>query len=142
MEHWPEYTRFFTALLVILDPFAALPIFLSLTQGYSHTDRTRAAFIAALAVAAVLVLAALAGESLLRGMGTSRASFRVGGGIVFVLRELMIKMFENKISVEEMLAISALLFVLGALRLGSVFAFQREKQMLEALRSERQSDAG
>jgi len=82
VEHWPEYTRFFTALLVILDPFAALPIFLSLTQGYGQRQRTRAAFIAALAVAAVLVLAALAGEPLLRGMGTSLASFRVGGGIV------------------------------------------------------------
>lgn len=88
MEHWPEYTRFFTALLVILDPFATLPIFLSLTQGYSHRDRTRAAFIAALAVAAVLVLAALAGESLLRGMGTSLASFRVGGGIVLLIMAL------------------------------------------------------
>jgi len=71
-----------------------------------------------------------------------RLTFIIDAGIVFVLRELMIKMFENKISVEEMLAISALLFVLGTLRLGSVFAFQREKQMLEALRSERQSDVG
>ena len=59
----------------------------------------------------------------------------------FVLRELMIKMFENNLSVEEMFAISTVLFVLGASRLGSVFAFQREKQMLEAVRSERQSDA-
>jgi uncharacterized membrane protein (DUF373 family) len=67
-----------------------------------------------------------------------RLTFIIDAGIVFVLRELMIKMFENKISVEEMLAISAVLFVLGALRLGSVFAFQREKQMLEAIRSEHQ----
>ena len=71
-----------------------------------------------------------------------RLTFIIDAGIVFVLRELMIKMFENKISVEEMLAISTVLFVLGALRLGSVFAFQREKQMLETLRSERQSDTG
>ena len=67
-----------------------------------------------------------------------RLTFIIDAGIVFVLRELMIKMFENKSSVEEMLAISAVLFVLGALRLGSVFAFQREKQMLEAIRSEHQ----
>jgi len=67
-----------------------------------------------------------------------RLTFIIDAGIVFVLRELMIKMFENKISVEEMLSISAVLFVLGALRLGSVFAFQREKQMLEAIRSEHQ----
>ena len=70
-----------------------------------------------------------------------RLTFIIDAGIVFVLRELMIKMFENKISVEEMLAISAVLFVLGALRLGSVFAFQRERQMLEALQREHQSEA-
>lgn len=70
-----------------------------------------------------------------------RLTFIIDAGIVFVLRELMIKMFENNLSVEEMFAISTVLFVLGASRLGSVFAFQREKQMLEAVRSERQSDA-
>ena len=88
MEHWSEYSRFFTALLVILDPFAALPIFLSLTRGYSRTERSRAAFTATLAVASVLVLAALAGESLLQAMGTSLASFRVGGGIVLLIMAL------------------------------------------------------
>jgi len=31
MEHWTEYTRFTTALLVILDPFIAIPLFLSPT---------------------------------------------------------------------------------------------------------------
>lgn len=71
-----------------------------------------------------------------------RLTFIIDAGIVFVLRELMIKMFENKVSVEEMFAISTVLFVLGALRLGSVFVFQREKQMLETLRNERQNDTG
>jgi len=70
-----------------------------------------------------------------------RLTFIIDAGIVFVLRELMIKMFENKVSVEEMFAISTVLFVLGALRLGSVFVFQREKQMLEALSIERQNDS-
>ncbi len=27
MEHWTEYSRFFIALFVILDPFAAVAIF-------------------------------------------------------------------------------------------------------------------
>ena len=34
MEHWTEYTRFFTALLVILNPFIAIPMLLSLTRNY------------------------------------------------------------------------------------------------------------
>jgi len=88
MEHWTEYTRFFTALFVILDPFAAVPIFLALTKSYSRKERGQVANIAAVTVLLVLVVAALTGESLLHGMGTSLASFRVGGGIVLLLMAL------------------------------------------------------
>ena len=59
-----------------------------------------------------------------------RLTFIIDAGIVFVLREVMIKLFEHKISTEEILALSALLFVLGALRIGSVMVYQRERQML------------
>jgi multiple antibiotic resistance protein len=88
MEHWTEYTRFFIALFVILDPFAAVPIFLALTKTYSATERGRIANISAITVLFVLTAAALTGETLLLGMGTSLASFRVGGGIVLLLMAL------------------------------------------------------
>jgi multiple antibiotic resistance protein len=88
MEHWSEYTRFFTALLVILDPFMAIPILLALTDGYSDRERNRVARITTLTVAGVLVLVALAGETLLTWLGTSLGSFRVGGGIVLFLMAL------------------------------------------------------
>ena len=88
MEHWTEYTRFTTALLVILDPFIAIPLFLSLTQGQDSRQRMRIAFITSIAVAVVLVSAALFGDSLLAFMGTSLSSFRVGGGIVLLLMAL------------------------------------------------------
>ena len=71
-----------------------------------------------------------------------RLTFIIDAGIIFLLRELMIKMFENKLSVEEMFAMSTIIFVLGALRLGSVFAFQREKKMLEDLQINRRDTAG
>jgi len=58
-----------------------------------------------------------------------RMTFIVDAGIVFVLREVMIKLFEHKIAVEEIYALSALLFVLGSLRIASVLVFQREKMM-------------
>lgn len=69
-----------------------------------------------------------------------RMTFIVDAGIVFVLREVMIKLFEGKIAVGEIYALSALLFVLGALRIGSVLVFQREKLMLDSLSGERQSN--
>lgn len=88
MEHWTEYSRFFTALFVILDPFAAVPIFLVLTKSYSTAERGKIANISVLSVMLVLVVAALSGEAMLRGMGTSLASFRIGGGIVLLLMAL------------------------------------------------------
>lgn len=88
MEHWTEYTRFTTALLVILDPFIAIPLFLSLTRGQDGRQRMRIAFITSLTVAVVLVVAAVFGDGLLAFMGTSLASFRVGGGIVLLLMAL------------------------------------------------------
>ena len=85
MEHWTEYSRFFIALFVILDPFAAVPIFLALTKTYSDDERGRIANISAITVLLVLVVTSLSGETLLNTMGTSLASFRVGGGIVLLL---------------------------------------------------------
>lgn len=61
-----------------------------------------------------------------------RMTFIVDAGIVFVLREITIKLFEHKISTDEIYALSALLLVLGGLRIGSVLVFQREKAMHDA----------
>ena len=38
----------------------------------------------------------------------------------------MIKLFKNKLSVDQVYALSALLFVLGALRIGSALLYKRE----------------
>lgn len=62
-----------------------------------------------------------------------RMTFIVDASIVFVLREIMIKIFEHKITTDEIYALSALLFVLGALRIGSVMVYQSEKKLMEAV---------
>lgn len=85
---WTEYSRFAIALVVIVDPLAALPLFLDLTDGFSPRERKRTARVTAIAVAGVLAGAALAGESILGVFGTSLAAFRVGGGIVLLLMAL------------------------------------------------------
>ena len=82
MENFTEYTRLFTALVVIVDPFMAIPILLSLTHNHSITERNKIARVTAITVATVLLISAFLGETLLGWMGTSLASFRVGGGIV------------------------------------------------------------
>lgn len=80
-----EYTRFVVALAAIIDPLAAIPFFLQLTERYTPDERRRTARTAALVVAVVLFVAALTGDTLLWVMGTSLPAFRVGGGIVMLL---------------------------------------------------------
>ncbi|MCB1759757.1 MAG: MarC family protein [Gammaproteobacteria bacterium] len=88
MEHWTEYSRLFTALLAIVDPFMAVPIMLALTADRTSEGRARVVKVTTLTVLGVLVVAAIIGESLLGLMGTSLGSFRVGGGIVLFLMAL------------------------------------------------------
>jgi multiple antibiotic resistance protein len=83
-----EYSRFIVTLLAILTPFAAIPVFLALTEGQGHAFRARTADMAATTVLAVLLVSAFTGDVILRVLGTSLDAFRVGGGIVLFLMSL------------------------------------------------------
>ncbi|MES2237788.1 MAG: MarC family protein [Pseudomonadota bacterium] len=85
LANWTEYSRFLLSLLAVLDPFMAIPIFLGMCEQRSEGDRRRFAKVVSLTVFGVLVGVALAGEAVLRIMGTSLASFRIGGGLVLLL---------------------------------------------------------
>lgn len=88
MQAWTEYSRFVIALFAIMTPFAAIPIFLSLTEGQSEQEKARIARTAVLTIAVLLVMSAFLGDSILRLIGTSLSSFRVGGGLVLLLMAL------------------------------------------------------
>jgi multiple antibiotic resistance protein len=85
---WPDYLRFAIALVAIVDPLAAIPLFLDLTDGYDAPLRRRTARVTALAVFGVLAGAAIVGEAILGAFGTSLPAFRVGGGLVLLLMAL------------------------------------------------------
>lgn len=87
-QPWMEYTRFLIALTAVIDPFFAVPVFLKTTANQSEIEKRRIARVIFLTVVAVLVGAGLTGETLLRMLGASLASFRVGGGIVLLLMAL------------------------------------------------------
>lgn len=55
-----------------------------------------------------------------------RMTFIVDAAIVFVLREIMIQLFEHRMTPPDLYALSALLFVLTVLRIGSMLLYQRE----------------
>jgi len=85
MLDWAEYRKFFLALLVIVNPVGAVPLFVSMTEQHTVDEKRRIARAASAAVAVVLVLAAIAGQPLLAFFGITIASFKVGGAILILL---------------------------------------------------------
>jgi multiple antibiotic resistance protein len=82
---WHQYIEMVTAIIVIVDPLGAIPIFLGLTANDSLRDRKRIARTAAIAAGILLIASTVLGEVMLRLFGISVASFRVGGGILVLL---------------------------------------------------------
>jgi len=61
-----------------------------------------------------------------------RMTYIVDAGIVFLIREVMILVFQHKAEPSEIYAISALLLVLTILRIGSILMFQRELRIVKS----------
>lgn len=70
------------ALLVTLDPVALAPMFLSLTQGMTSSERNQVAFRASLITFFILAFFCLGGEALMRVLGISLPAFRIAGGLL------------------------------------------------------------
>jgi multiple antibiotic resistance protein len=83
-----EYLRFTVTLVAVLDPFLAIPIFLSVAASRGPGARRRLVFAVTITVFAVLAGTAIFGEALLTLLGTSLPAFRVGGGLVLLLMAL------------------------------------------------------
>jgi len=83
-----EYLRFVVTLTAVVDPFLAVPFFLTLTASRNEAERKRHAEVVAFTVFVVLVTAVFIGERLLLFIGASLPAFRVGGGLVLLLMAL------------------------------------------------------
>ncbi len=88
MSNLNEYLRFVVTLTAVVDPFLAVPFFLTVTASRSEAESRRLAQVVALTVFLVLALAAFVGEALLELIGASLPAFRVGGGLVLLLMAL------------------------------------------------------
>jgi multiple antibiotic resistance protein len=85
MGEWTDLIKLTVALLAIVDPFASVPIFLSITAGYTQDERRRVTQVVAITVFCVLGVAALIGTQVLRFFGISIPSFLIAGGILLLL---------------------------------------------------------
>ena len=85
MNHWNEVFKITIALMAIVNPVSAIPVFLGTTADWSLPDRRRTARTVAITVFIVLTISALVGTYVLEFFGISVASFQVGGGILLLL---------------------------------------------------------
>jgi len=78
----------FSALFFVVDPFAVIPLFLSMTQADSPAKRRATALRASIVATTTLLAFAAAGEFLFRLFGISVGAFKIAGGTLLFLMAL------------------------------------------------------
>ena len=83
------YVRFsllaLSSIFFLVDPFAALPTFLAITEGSDVARRRRIARKGALTTLIVLGAFAFAGEEIFRIFGITLPAFEIAGGVILLL---------------------------------------------------------
>jgi MarC family membrane protein len=83
MDH--SFVSALVLLLLVLDPFGSLPIFISVLKGVAPERRKRVALREASIALAVLLGFMFAGEGFLRLMHLSERSLEVAGGVILLI---------------------------------------------------------
>jgi multiple antibiotic resistance protein len=81
----------FTSMLFIVDPIAAVPTYLVITQAETRLERQRTARRACVAMTLLLVVFAATGTLLFRTFGITLSAFRTAGGLIlwFVAMDML-----------------------------------------------------
>lgn len=74
-----------SSIFFLVDPFAALPTFLAVTEGQDARRRVRTARKASLTAFVVLTLFAFIGQYIFRLFGISLPAFEIAGGVILLL---------------------------------------------------------
>jgi MarC family membrane protein len=77
-----EYLIFLVSLFAVVNPFAVIPVFISLTSGQMPDHRRRVPLRTAITVFITLTAAYFIGEGLLRLFSTSIIALRIAGGLI------------------------------------------------------------
>ena len=83
MDH--TFVSAFVLLLLVLDPFGSLPIFISVLRGVEPARRAKVALREVVIAFAVLLAFMFAGQGFLRLMHLSERSLEVAGGVILLI---------------------------------------------------------
>jgi multiple antibiotic resistance protein len=73
------------SILLVVEPWGALPAFLTMTEGDDHAKRRHTASKAALAATLILAVFAAGGQALFRILGLTMPAFQIAGGLILFL---------------------------------------------------------
>jgi multiple antibiotic resistance protein len=80
-----EIVTIFLAVFIVVDPFGIVPVFISLTPGFSPARRHRTIAKAVIVAFVVLCLFIFTGSAILRFLGIQPGSFFIAGGILMFI---------------------------------------------------------
>jgi multiple antibiotic resistance protein len=80
-----QIVTIFLAVFIVIDPFGIVPVFISLTAGFTARRRRTTILKAALVAFVVLCLFIFSGNAILRFLGIQPGSFFIAGGILMFI---------------------------------------------------------
>ncbi len=83
-----DFLKFYISLLVVCNPFSAIPAILGLTRGKSVAEKKRTTQISSLAVAIIFLISIWLGRPILDFFDIRICAFQVAGGFVLFLLAL------------------------------------------------------
>jgi len=81
----PGFLHAFVTLLVIMDPFGGLPVFMTLTRDYDDARTKKSAHRAVTVSFILMTIFLFIGNPILHFFGISLFSFQVGGGLILLV---------------------------------------------------------
>lgn len=85
MPDLPDILKALVAIVVLINPFEGIPLFLAKTAGLDRRARVAVALKASLTVGVLLVGALFCGKAILYWFGIEIATFTVAGGLIILL---------------------------------------------------------
>lgn len=85
MINFYDYLAIIVTVFAIVDPIGTLPFFVSLTAGFSDSDRDVILHRSVLVLGGVLGLFALVGRFLFQAFGFTLAAFEIAGGVLLFM---------------------------------------------------------
>jgi len=82
---YTEYTKFFIAILSIVDPLAALPIYFAMTEQMAPAQKKKLPSLLGFTITITLLVALFLGETILAFFGISTGSFRIASGLLLLI---------------------------------------------------------